>query len=492
MAATLSDSVCTFIQRNVRCKNLATTSRNGKDMCLTHDMRLARKAVAQRKKRSFETMSKVAFEGNSGLQEETVNTTSTSIEASTSASKEVSTKHSTTDKNIRSKTTSFNADGSIQSIKCDVINETEVSIEEKYKVVIAHGFTMTEVDKFSRINRKLTSPDPLKTFATHRPLMDDCEDRVVDEREMVLVDLRLQEIAEMLDFESIEEMEKADFDDVFYPAFSNWQRFDAAMKKITVDAYTPFCVFYVHACGNVLVGQCGDHRLVSAGRAAYIIEGNLAICISDSEIEKHGIQRAAQSCIHLVSPEVGAEHFLRNLARGILYDYTSSASRAAMIDIERKRLAKLNAPFEENPDFDGSEPSIEEEAKRKLANMISYYISRRAEHACAESKPARPLPKMPYFITDSITRRRQHIETPIDEIEFDWSFRINGIPDIIGGAERPAYLQTKLSARSAALFQFHEMKKAVDEHLEIFQEKGQNVTSLRAHKAFGRFLEMAT
>ena len=269
-------TLCSFSERGYQCKNTATMDLHDKRWCRIHYERRMRKTLAQKqnRKRKRES-SKVMFGKNDGLVRslgQQVNATTVgvtaqrSVEQSSSVSTEASVKHSTIDKNTISEKTSFNQDGSIKSVKRDVVNETEIATKEKYRVVMSQGFKITEIEKFSATNAKLTSSTPLVTFATHSPLLDDDDIFVLDEHQMERVEYHLKGLTETLGFATFAEMEAASCEEVVRRAWSNWGPFSHEMMDARVIAYVPFFVFYAHVCGRALVGPGAPPGMIRAAK----------------------------------------------------------------------------------------------------------------------------------------------------------------------------------------------------------------------------------
>ena len=483
-------TLCSFSERGYQCKNTATMDLHDKRWCRIHYERRMRKTLAQKqnRKRKRES-SKVVFGENAGLVRslgQQVNATTVgvtaqrSVEHSSSVSTEASVKHSTIDKNTISEKTSFNQDGSVKSVKRDVVNETEIATKEKYRVVMSQGFKITEIEKFSATNAKLTSSTPLVTFATHSPLLDDDDIFVLDEHQMERVEYHLKGLTETLGFATFAEMEAASCEEVVRRAWSNWKPFSYEMMDARVIAYIPFFVFYAHSCGNALVGPGAYPMMIRLAKMRYAANGATAW--------SRQISRSADK----VSDDIAASYCLKNYVDKLFDNANPSWPRKFMNDTERERVARTLEPFVNGVGYDGSELAIEPEAKRKIANNIAWYIDRRIEHACSETKPKRPLPKMPHFIAVSMTRCNQYIETRLDDIEFDYSFRVNGLHDVISNRRESPVFETKLSARSAACFDLFRTKEAVENHMSVFQEKGNNVRSRRAIMAFNTFLDQVT
>jgi hypothetical protein len=382
-----------------------------------------------------------------------------------------STKSSTAEKSTASETTSYDRDGVVTSVKRDVINETKVSLEQKFKVVREVGFKMTEVEEFGRTNSKLLSASPTTTFSTNRPLMDDDESFILDPRQMAIVDSNIQRLVEVLRFESFDAMASASSEEAAKRVFANWKDVSPVMMAAQAVAYIPFFIYYAYHCGRVLIGSPASRELTRGANVLFMQRANT--------VSPTGVQIE--------------DFFLGDLAES-LFDVTDTRSQARelMFSIEVQRLNRIQQYRVNGVGYEPNEGSIEREAKRILGNLIAYYIDRRVEHVCCPVKPEKTLPPMPYFITRSITRKKQFIETKLEDIEFDYCFQVDGLCDPIGNKSSSPFFETKLSARSAACFETHRMKQAVEEHADIFLKTGLNVLSKRANIAFNTFLTRAT
>lgn len=478
-----------------QCPKPGTMQHGDKKWCATHYMRRAKKAKAQ-KRRRLEAKEAAVVQSNPHLDpalsaaddqsaEGLMNTlrvafqanhehfrTTRGLASTESIAVQSSAKSSTAEKSTASETTSYDRDGVITSVKRDVINETKVSLEQKFKVVREVGFKMTEIEEFSKTNSKLLSGTPTTTFRTNRPLMDDDEIFILGPPQMAIVDANIQRLVEVLRFESFDAMALASSEEAVKRVFANWEAVSPVMMTAQAVAYIPFFIYYAYQCGRVLIGTTSGSRELKRGANALFMQRANTVSPTGVQIE---------------------DFFLGDLAQS-LFDITdtSSQARELMHSLEVQRLNRIHQYKVNGIGYEPNEGSIEREAKRVLGNLIAYYIDRRVEHACCPVKPERAIPPMPYFITRSLTRRKQYIETKMEDIEFDYSFQVDGLCDPIANKSTSPYFETKLNSRSAACFETHRMKQAVEEHADVFLRTGCNVLSKRAHQAFNTFMTLAT
>ena len=502
------------------CAKPGKMALNGKMWCATHYMRRSKKANAQKRRRLAEKvkadqtlppprssasiaaavkrnqqlhpshplsgvtprsvsdlMTVLTMAAESRRDQYSFSRSSSSFQSTT---QQTSTKHTNSDKSTASETTTYDRDGNITSVRRDVINETKTALEFKFKEVRKAGFKMTEIEEYTKTNAKLLSSSPKELFNTHRPLMDDYERSILSPSKLEQMKEKLELLADYLGYcDDVDEMATISSSEATMRVFRHWESVRKLLDDFEAVAFIPFYIWHAYTVGCIFMENLNFSLDLTVKVRDYIATNNFLTPSAWMNANgKDQWQKSVQS------------YFLRDLVTKGFILSDGWYSRGLIDAVEDRARARMRQYKADGIGYDEDEESMKAQLYKFVGNMITYYIDRRVEYECTEVKPVGiTLPTMPFFITRDMTRKMQFIETKYQDVEFDFTFEVDGLYDVMENSPTGPPMKGTLTARAAAVFLPHQMKASIEKHAEELEEEGSNVKSKRAELQFKKFLD---
>ena len=201
---------------------------------MTHFPAQVRRADSKNAKRRVSNVT-----GNTGAAGST-NANAKRAKVTESVTSEAAATTTRRDTNKVSRTQHFDTEGRVTSEHEEMFVETSVSYEVKYRIARERGFEMSEIEMYAETADTLLQSirDPIKTFE-RSGLYKDEHGREVD---VALLEAQLLDLAEWLDFESIEEMENESAHRVIFKMLRAWEYAIPIIEAIRFRCYIPFFV----------------------------------------------------------------------------------------------------------------------------------------------------------------------------------------------------------------------------------------------------------